>query len=78
MNIFIFGIVAFLVLVYVYSFLKIRRKKRLENNSEVLEFKKKYYQYHLKNSDSRQAKDSNYNKYITKYNSSVDYISRDN
>lgn len=74
----IFLLVGFLVVVYVYSFIKIRKKRRSANKSEVLEFNKKYHSQmsaHYKQQPA--TTDSNYKKYITKYNSSVDYISKD-
>lgn len=72
----IFILFAFLVIVYVYSFMKIRKKKKMGNKSEISEFHNKY---HRKSNTANSKKDNNimYQKYITKYNSSVDYISRD-
>lgn len=72
----IFILFAFLVIVYVYSFMKIRKKKKMGNKSEISEFHKKYHS----NFDTINTNnDSNimYQKYITKYNSPVDYIYKD-
>lgn len=76
MEMMIFIVFAFLVLVYVYSFIKIRRKMQKKNKSEVLEFQKKYHKNNIANHDDASG-NSNYTKYITKYNSSVDYINKD-
>ena len=72
----IFILFAFLVIVYVYSFMKIRKKKKMGNKSEISEFHNKY---HRKSNVANSKNDNNitYHKYITKYNSSVDYISKD-
>ena len=69
-------LVAFLIVVHVYTFLKIRKRKRANSKSSVAEFHKKY---HKKKMDVKasQNNDSNYKKYITKYNSSLDYISKE-
>ena len=78
MELIIFIIFAFLVIVYVNTFLKIRRKKRMRNHSEVLEFNKKYHKNLSINYDKEQTdKDSEYKKYVTKYNSTIDYVSKD-
>lgn len=75
MEVMIFIVFAFLVLVHVYSFIKIRRKRKEKNKSNVSEFHKTYH----RNTAIRRSPqtDNNYNKYVTKYNSSVDYISKD-
>lgn len=75
MEIMIFLLLVFLAIVYVYSFLKIRNKKKATNNSTVIEFKEKYLS--PKEPNNIKTDNSNYNKYITKYNSSVDYINKE-
>lgn len=72
MKLLIVGIVAFLVLVYVYTFIKIR-KRRNNKTSSVEEFNKKY----LNKKENNVMKDQYYKKYITKYNSKIDYIAKE-
>ena len=76
MKMMVFLIFAFLVIVYVYTFVKIRKRRRLNAKSAVSEFNQKYHGKKTKNAQDTQP-DVNYKKYITKYNSSVDYISKD-
>ena len=76
MEMIIFILFAFLVIVYVYSFIKIKKKKKSGVISEISEFHKKYHNRFTqvnKKSDDNKA----YNKYVTKYNSTIDYISKD-
>lgn len=72
MKLIIIVIFAFLVLVYVYTFIKIR-KRRNNKTSSVEEFNKKY----LNKKENIVMKDQYYKKYITKYNSKIDYISKE-
>ncbi len=70
----IFLLIAFLVLVYVYTFIKIRKRRKANQINTIMEFKDKY----LKNQTiSENQPNSNYKKQITKYNSKIDYISKD-
>lgn len=75
MKAFIGLIIAFLILVYVYTFIKICKKRK--NNTDVVSNYKKQYTKPKKTSESSNYKDSNYKKYITKYNSHIDYIEKD-
>lgn len=66
--------IAFLILVYAYSYIKYKKRKAQTVNS-VDEFHKKY----LKKSISQKkaaSKDTACN-YITKYNSTLDYVEKD-
>ncbi len=66
-------IIAFLVLVYVYTYVK--HKKRKGHVNTVAQFNQKY---HKQNKTIQNAStNEEYLKYITKYNSSVDYIERE-
>ncbi len=76
MKMMIFLIFAFLIIVYIYTFVKIRKNRRRNAKSTVLEFNQKYHNKKNQNKSEKQP-DLNYKKYITKYNSSVDYISKD-
>lgn len=67
-------LVAFLVPVYVYNFNKIRKNRHLNDKSIVLKFNEKYLV--KKKTDDIQFDKTNYNKYITKYNSTVDYVEK--
>ncbi len=70
----IFLLIAFLVLVYIYTFIKIRKRRKSNNFNTVLEFKEKYIK---DKSIPENQPNSNYKKYITKYNSNIDYISKE-
>lgn len=77
MKILLILMIAFLALVYIYTFLKIR-KKRKNNKSAIQDFNEKYLEKkNIKRIDTKPVLDSNYKKYITKYNSQMDYISKD-
>ncbi len=69
-------VIAFLILVYAYTYIKYKKRKSNYIDT-VSDFRKKY----LKGDNiSRQKKTnitSNYQKYITKYNSSLDYVEKD-
>lgn len=75
MKLTIFLLVAFLALVYIYTFIKIRKKRKQRSVSTVSEFNKKYHPE--KKNVSGTEQDTNYRKYITKYNSEMDYITKD-
>lgn len=75
MKLMIILLVAFLIVVYIYTFVKIRKRKRANSKSTVAEFHKMYHK--KKELNTSQNNDSNYKKYITKYNSSLDYISKE-
>ena len=77
MKLLIILLIAFLVLVYVYTFIKIRKRRRNQINT-VKEFREKY----IRTGNNRTASASSKNnpqstKQITKYNSNVDYLTRD-
>lgn len=73
MKIIIGFLIGFLILVYVYNYLKLRkrRKKQIDTVAE----------YHRRFASRRKSmhnlSDTNYEKYITKYNSKTDYISKE-
>lgn len=69
-------LIAFLALVYVYTFLKIRQKRKNNNISAVLEFNEKYLK--KKSPEPTDSVDNKYyKKYVTKYNSTVDFFYKD-
>lgn len=80
MKLFIGLIIAFLVLIYVYTFIKIR-KRRKKNTDAVDDYRKQYLQRkrlsETSNYKDSNYRDSNYEAYITKYNSQLDYIEKD-
>lgn len=66
-------IIAFLVLVYVYTYIKYKKRKSQKIDT-VSDFRKKY----LKNNIQKEnVKNNDYTKYITKYNSTLDYVEKD-
>lgn len=75
MKLIIIIVIAFLVLLYVYTYIKYKKRKS-QNINSVDEFHKKY----LKESNVKKqnaSKNTSYTKYITKYNSTLDYIEKD-
>ena len=77
MKILLILMIAFLTLVYIYTFLKII-KKRKNTKSAVEYFNEKYLDKNKKKLiNTEPVLDSNYKKYVTKYNSHMDYISKD-
>lgn len=72
-------ITIFLIIVYVYSFLKIRKNKRNRQNetSYVEQYHAQLDKYRNRSVSSRQNQSKNsVNNYVTKYNSSLDYIEK--
>lgn len=65
----------FVAFVYVYSFLKIKKNKKKNSNIDsVRDFHHNYSHLHEKNRSSRSAaQNPDYQRYVTKYNSSEDY-----
>ena len=74
MKLLIILLIAFIILVYVYNFIRIR-KRRKNAVDAVTEFNEKYLK--KKTSNKNNTTDINYKKYITKYNSQIDYISKE-
>ncbi len=69
-------LIAFLALVYLYTFLKIRQNRQKSNAiNTVLEFNKKYLQ--KRKPAPIDSSNPNYKKQITKYNSNMDYLTKD-
>ncbi|MCM1125069.1 MAG: hypothetical protein NC429_01225 [Lachnospiraceae bacterium] len=71
MKLLLIGIIIFLVILYIYTFV---RYKKLKNShiSAVEEFKRKY---HKEQSDDRlDIQNDSYKIYETKFNSNLDYI----
>lgn len=62
----------FIVFVYVYSFIRIKKtRNKTKNIDSIRDFHDSYK--HLINKQIQNEKSNGYNKYITKYNSSEDY-----
>lgn len=72
MKLLIMSIFVFLVIMYVYTYKRYKKIKK-NNINTVEEFRKKYLKKELP--DAQDAGKGN--NYITKYNSSVDYIEKD-
>lgn len=73
MKILIGFLVGFSALVFIYNFIKFR-KRRKNNKDIVTEYNKKYH--HNVRTNNKNLNSSNYNNYITKYNSQLDYIEK--
>lgn len=69
MKLLLIGIIIFLVVLYVYTFIKYKKRKN-SHVSAVEDFKRKY---HKKHSDSANQDDP-IKVYKTKFNSDLDYI----
>jgi len=72
MKLLLTGIVVFLVIVYIYTYIRYKKNKK-RNVNLVDEFKRKYLQKESQKNDV----DDEFIKYTTKYNSTIDYIDRD-
>ena len=74
----ILPIFVFLIILYVYSFLKIRknRRNRLEEKSYVERYHEQLGIYQNRSAKSHKNKTSQYTPYVTKYNSTKDYIEK--
>lgn len=74
----ILPIFAFLIIIYVYSFLKIQknRRKRSEEKSYVEQYREQLQKYQFHSASARKNKTGEYIPYVTKYNSDRDYIEK--
>lgn len=75
MKIIIIIVIAFLILLYVYTYIKYKKRKS-QNVNSVDEFHKKYLKENITKKQTA-TKNTSYTKYITKYNSTLDYIEKD-
>ena len=75
MKILIGLIVVFLAIVYIYTFLKIRKTRKNITPDAVQSFHQKYDR--IRNKPKPDTKIRNHTKQITRYNSAVDYITRE-
>ena len=68
-------IIGFALLVNIYTFIKLRRKRKKDIN--VASTHHSEYKRHINiRNDNREDISSNYKKQITKYNSTLDYMER--
>lgn len=74
MKLLIMGIFVFLVIMYVYTYKRYKKTKK-NNINTVDEFRRKYLKKGKINEN--QNIDEKTSNYITKYNSSIDYIEKD-
>lgn len=70
MKIIIGLLIAFTALVFIYNFIKFR-KRRKNNKNIVSEYNRNYLHKNIKDN-----KNSNASNYITKYNSQLDYLEK--
>ncbi|MBD5471715.1 MAG: hypothetical protein HDR20_02065 [Lachnospiraceae bacterium] len=70
MKLLIIGIIIFLVVLYIYTFIKYKKRKN-SHVSAVEEFKRKYHKKHV---DDVNAQEDSVIIYKTKFNSDLDYI----
>lgn len=70
MKLLIIGIIIFLVVLYIYTFIKYKKRKN-SHVSAVADFKRKYHRERLDDAD---IQDDAVIKYKTKFNSNLDYI----
>lgn len=68
-------IIAFALLVNIYTFIRNRKSRKKDTNTSAGYHRPECTHYTLKN-DNREELPSNYKKQITKYNSSLDYIEK--
>ena len=65
------GVIAFLIVIYAYNLIRHKKRKNAQTNT-VKEFKEKYKDTSKEKENSLQG----YTPYLTKYNSSVDYVEK--
>lgn len=75
MNLFIIVIIGFTILVFIYNYLKMR--KRRKNQIDTVTQYHRQFDSHRKTTARYNLSDSNYKKNVTKSNSKIDYISKD-
>lgn len=73
MKLLILFIIAFLVLIYVYTFIRLRKKQQNRSINTIADFNKKYHPEKKRSSESNTKE----KKYITKYSSQIDYMTKD-
>ncbi len=67
------GILIILIVFYVYTFIKQKKRSRKQSNA-VEEFKRTYRKHNLQ---KKSEEFDGYTKFITKYNSSVDFVEKE-
>lgn len=75
MNLFIGLLIGFSILVFIYNYLKMRKRRKNQIDT-VAEYHRKF-KSHRKTSTRYNSYDSYYKNYITKANNKIDYISKD-
>lgn len=75
MNLFIVVLIGFTILVFIYNYLKMR--KRRKNQIDTVAEYHRQFDSRRKTKTRHNLSDSNYKNYITKSNSKIDYISKD-
>ncbi len=71
MKLLIIPVIAFLIILYTYTFIKYKRRKQIDT---VADFRQNY----LKKKESKPSQPNDAQiQYLTKYNSPVDYIERE-
>lgn len=73
MKILIIIIIVFLVVLYIYTFIKYKKRRKKEINA-VGDYRRTYLK---SNSTPNPSPDDEYTNYLTKYNSSLDYIEKE-
>lgn len=68
-------IIAFALLVNIYTFIKTRRKRKKELNAAT-GYHSRYKRHIDINNNNRNDPSVNYKKQITKYNSTLDYVEK--
>lgn len=77
MKLLLTGIIVFLVILYIYTYV---RYKKMKNNrsSAVEDFKKKYHKENSPDSGTKvQNRANDFTTYTTKFNSTLDYVERE-
>lgn len=76
MKMFLFLLIAFIASVYIYTFIKMRKKRKMNTKTAVEEFNDKYHKAKINKTQQTNDLPLNYRKQITKYNSNVDYLDK--
>ena len=73
MKILIISVIVFLGILYIYTFIKYKKRRKQEINA-VGDYRRNYLK---SNSPPNPSPDDGYTNYLTKYNSSLDYIEKE-
>lgn len=76
MKLLLIGIVIFLVILYVFTYIRYKKMKK-NRISAVDDFKKKYHKAEQVQNVQNQSRNNDFTTYTSKFNSTLDYVDRE-